>query len=67
VVDLFSTGTPFNDGFDDLRNDLSCTLYKNPVPNTQVFALDISLVMKGSARDGNASNVYRFEQGPGVN
>ena len=36
---------PLNNGFNYLRDDLACSLYKHPIANTQILALDIALVM----------------------
>ena len=66
VIHFLFAGAPFDDRLHYLWDDLASALYQHPVTDTQVFALDVTLVVQCGARNDYAANIDGFEQRPGV-
>ena len=49
MINLLFPSTPLDDGFHDLWYYFTCPLDKHPVTNTQIFALNVTFIVKCSA------------------
>src|SRR5712691_10398344 len=61
MINLLFPSTPLDNGFHDLWYYFTCSLDKHPVTNTQVFALNVTFIMKRSARNGYTTNIDRLK------
>src|SRR5690348_6361433 len=61
LINLLFASTPLSDWFHDLRYNFTCPLNKHPVSYAQVFALNISFVVKCCARNCYTTYIDRLK------
>src|SRR6266571_9413442 len=61
MINLLFTGAPLDDGFHHLWYYFACSLDKYPVTNAQVFALNVTFIVKCSARNSYTTNIDRLK------
>src|SRR6266566_6376670 len=61
MIHLLFPSTPLDDGFHYLGYYFTCPFNKHPVTNAQVFALNVTLIVKCSARNSYTENIDRLK------
>ena len=61
MINLLFASTPLDDGFHYLRYYFTCSLDKYPVTNAQILALDVTFVVKRSARNSYTAYIDRLK------